>query len=235
MGEERIIPGRAGESFMGYLASPKDAVQNAAPGIVLIQEIFGVNQVMRDLADNLAKQGFVVLCPDLFWRMKPNVNLTDKTEEDWKQAFDYFGRFDVDAGVRDIQASIHTLRGHSYCSGHVGTLGYCLGGKLAYLAACRTKTDCSVGYYAVGLDEILDEAQAIKNPLMLHVAALDQFVPPPAQDKIIGALSSHDKVTLHHYEGVDHAFARVGGDHYDAAQAKIADQRTIDFLKENLG
>ncbi len=217
--------------FGGYLATP---ASTPAPGIVVAQEIFGVNQVMRDVCDWLANEGFVACCPDIFWRIEPGIQLTDKTEAEWARAFELFGLFDVDKGIDDLKAALAQLRGLETCSGPAGAIGYCLGGKLAYLMAARSDADCSVSYYGVGLDELLDEAVNIAKPLLLHVAAKDQFVPPEAQDKITTGLAGHPQVTLHVYEAQDHAFARVGGEHFDQAAADLANQRSLDLLKGSL-
>lgn len=229
-GQDITIKGPDG-SFSAYLATP---ASGSGPGIVVAQEIFGVNQVMRDTADWLASEGFVALVPDLFWRIEPGIQITDKTDEEWKQAFDLFGKFDPDKGMKDIQATITHLRGMEECNGKVGTVGYCLGGFLAYLAATRTDSDASVGYYGVRIPECLDEAKNIKKPLMLHVATEDEFVPKDAQAEMHKGLDGNDFVTLHDYQGNDHAFARVGGAHYDKAAADLANSRTIEFFKKNL-
>ncbi len=218
--------------FGAYLALP---ASTPAPGVLVIQEIFGVNKVMRDICDGLAAQGYVACCPDLFWRIEPGIQITDQSEAEWEQAFGLFNAFDVDKGVVDLTATLSQLRGHEACGGKVGTVGYCLGGKLAYLMAARSDADCSVSYYGVGLDELLGEASQITRPILLHVAAKDQFVPPDAQQKIQSGLTGHPQVTLHIYEEQDHAFAREGGEHYDAAAAKLANARTADFFKEHLG
>lgn len=216
----------------GYLALP---ATTPAPAILVIQEIFGVNQVMRDICDGLAAAGYLAACPDLFWRMQPGVQLTDKTEADWAQAFDFFGRFDVDAGVEDLKAALAVLRQHPAGNGKVGSVGYCLGGKLAYLMATRSDADCSVSYYGVQIDQLLGEADKIQNPLMMHVASKDQFVPPEAQSAMREGLAGNPKVEFHVYEGQDHAFAREGGEHYDAAAAELANGRSAAFFKQNLG
>lgn len=221
-----------GGSFSAYLATPKSG---KGPGIVLIQEIFGVNKVMRDLADGFAAQGYAVMCPDLFWRQEPNVQITDKSEAEWKKAFELMQGFNTDKGMDDLKATLATLRKHPACTGKAGAIGYCLGGKLAYLMATRSDSDASVGYYAVGLPDILGEAKNIKKPLLLHIAEKDQFVPPEAQKKVTEALKSNKLVTIYSYPGADHAFARVGGQHYDKKAADQANQRTAEFLKKHLG
>jgi len=217
--------------FGAYIALPE---KTPAPGIVVAQEIFGVNQVMRDVCDWLAGQGYVAACPDLFWRIEPGIQLTDRSEAEWARAFELFNLFDVDKGIDDMKLTLRRMREHEACNGIAGTIGYCLGGKIAYLMGTRSDADCNVGYYGVGLAELLGEASAIAKPLMLHVASKDQFVPPEAQAKVAAALADNHKVTIHVYEGQDHAFAREGGEHHDAAAAKLANERTLAFFKEHL-
>lgn len=229
-GSQIAISGPDGK-FSGYLASPGSG---RGPGLVVIQEIFGVNAVMRDIADGLASRGFFALVPDLFWRLQPGVQLTDKTDGEWQQAFGLMQRFNIDAGVRDIQAAITQLRATPGVTGKVGALGYCLGGQLAYLAATRTDTDCAVGYYGINVQNLLDEAENITHPLMLHIAEADEYVPPEAQARIIDGLKSNPLVTLHTYPHMNHAFARVGGAHYDKAMADHANIRSATFLRQHL-
>jgi carboxymethylenebutenolidase len=228
---ERININTEGGAFSAYLARPNVAT---APAVVVIQEIFGVNKVMRDITDGLAAQGFLAVCPDLFWRIEPGVDITDHTEAEWKKAFDLYNAFDVDAGVTDIAATIAHVRGDPGCSNKVGAEGFCLGGLLAFLTATRTDVDAAVGYYGVGIESRLAEADKLAEPLMLHVAEEDQFVPKPAQEMILAALKNHPHVELYSYPGRDHAFARVGGEHYDAGDAAKANQRTLDFFRKAL-
>ena len=226
-----------GGSFGAYLATPPSTAGSGTgrgAGVVLIQEIFGINKVMRDLADGFARQGYVVLCPDLFWRQEPGIQITDQTEAEWQKAFSLYKGFDEAKGADDLKSTLAHLRKLPACTGKVGSVGYCLGGKLAYLMATRSDADCSVGYYGVGIEGALDEATSIKKPLMLHIAEKDQFCPPEAQAKIKDALKGNTHVTMHSYPGCDHAFARVGGQHYDKGAADLANQRTAEFFKKNL-
>ncbi len=215
----------------GYLARP---ASGRGPGLVVIQEIFGVNKVMRDLADGFAARGYFALCPDLFWRIEPGVQLTDKTDAEWKRAFDLMNKFDSKKGVEDIQSSIDLLRATEGCTGKVGAVGYCLGGLLAYLTAARTNADASVGYYGVNIQTMLGEAANTQKPLMLHVAGKDQFTPPKAQKQLIDGLKNNSHVAIHIYPEMDHAFARVGGAHYDHANAELANGRTATFFRQHL-
>ena len=230
MGEVITIEGKDG-GFSVYAALPE---VTPAPGIVVAQEIFGVNQVMRETCDWLAAQGFVAVCPDLFWRIEPNIQITDKTDAEWKRAFELFGLFDVDKGIEDMKATLAALRAHELCNGKAGAVGYCLGGKLAYLMATRSDSDANVGYYGVGLGDLLGEAKAIAKPLMLHIAEKDKFSSAEEIAKVTKALAGNGNVKIHLYEGRDHAFARQGGEHYDAAAAKLANDRTVSFFKEHL-
>jgi len=214
-------------AFSAYLAKP---ASGRGPGVVVIQEIFGVNPVVRQVADTLAAQGYFALAPDLFWRLEPGVQITDQTDAEWQQAFGLLKRFDADKGTEDIQASITHLRGLAGVTGKVGAVGYCLGGRLAAMTAMRTDSDACVGYYGIMLDSLLGEVGNIKKPLMLHIAEEDEYVPKPAQAKIKAGLAGNALVTIHGYPGMDHAFARPGGKHYDKAAAELADGRTLTFF-----
>jgi carboxymethylenebutenolidase len=231
MGQYINITAPGGGSFRGYLCLPPTG---RGPGLVVEQEIFGVNANIRDVCAMFAKEGFVTLAPDLFWRMEPNVEL-GYAEDDMKRAFDFFGRFDVDKGIEDCQAAIAAVRTRPECSGKVGTVGYCLGGKLAYLSAARTDADASVGYYGVGIEGALGEKAKIKRPLMLHFAEKDKFVPMDAVGQVKQGLAGMKDVEVFSYANVDHAFARVTGDHYDKAAADLANGRSLAFLRKNLG
>jgi carboxymethylenebutenolidase len=217
--------------FTAYVARP---AQSPAPAIVVIQEIFGVNAVMREIADTLAAAGYLAVCPDLFWRIEPGVDITDQSEAEWKKAFELYNAFDVDQGVRDIRTVIEKVRKDPGCNGKVGAVGYCLGGLLAFLTATRTDADACVSYYGVGIEARTGEADKLARPLLMHIAEEDQFVPKEAQALILKALGQHPQIRIHTYAGRDHAFARVGGEHYDAADAKTANDRTLAFFKTNL-
>ena len=230
MGEMTTIKTQDGD-FAAYVARPSNP---KAPAVVVIQEIFGVNAVMRGVCDDLAAAGFLAVCPDLFWRIEPGVDITDQSEAEWKKAFELYNAFDVDAGVKDIAATIDHVRGLAECSGKVGAVGYCLGGLLAFLTSTRTDSDASVGYYGVGIEKHLVEADKLAHPLMIHIAEEDGFVPKEAQALILSKLKNHPQVQAYTYPGRDHAYARVGGEHYDAVDAKLANGRTLAFFQQHL-
>lgn len=220
--------------FPAYVATPTAAPQAA---IIVIPEIFGVNAGIRQKCDRLADSGYLAVAPDIFWRLAPGVELNPDVEADLQEAFGYFGQYDADDGVKDIEACIQAIRHGLAGQGpvqKVGCVGYCLGGRLAYMAVTRTDISASVGYYGVMIDQMLDESHAIANPLMLHIPTADHFVGPDAQAAIHAALDNHPRVTLHDYQGLDHGFAAEMGERRDDAGAELADSRTAAFFAEHL-
>src|SRR5258708_7765877 len=189
-----------GGRFNAYIARP---AQGSGPGLVLLQEIFGINDYLKSMADRYAEEGYVVLVPDLFWRIQPGTAL-GYGDADMAQAFDYLKRFDIDLAVNDIAATIATLRALPGQAGNVGTIGYCLGGKLAMLAAARTDVDCAVSYYGVGLEDYLDEVPAIRCPMAFHFAEKDAYCPPDVRARITAALSTRPQIEHYVYAGYAH-------------------------------
>lgn len=228
MGEWIEIAGPDG-AFRAYAARPARTPKAA---VIAIQEIFGVNAVMRGKADWLAREGYLAIAPDLFWRIKPGIELTDQTDAEWKQALDYMNRLDKNASVKDVQASLTHAR--SMGVSKAGVLGYCMGGYIAFLAACRTDADASVAYHGGGIHTALEEAPGIKKPVLLHNPMKDSFIPVEALNTIRETLKPNRLVTIHEYAEQDHAFTREGGAHYDEAAKQLADSRTIAFLDQHL-
>ena len=232
MSDTATISTLAGDcSFLAYCARPNGEPRGA---IVVIQEIFGVNAGIRRKCDRLAADGYLALAPDLFWRIERGIELDPDVEPEFQRALELLGRFEQDQGVADIEATIRHAR-RELGVPRVGVVGYCLGGRLAYMVAARTDADASVGYYAVGLPDLLREKHAIAHPLMLHLAGADHFVPPEAQAAIHEGLDDHPKVTLHDYPGEDHGFATETGKRRSEVAATLADSRTAAFFAEHLG
>jgi carboxymethylenebutenolidase len=222
-----------GGTFSAYLAAPAGA--GPAPGILVIQEIWGVNAGVRAICDDYAAQGYLALAPDLFWRQEPGVQLEPLVEAEAQRGFALYAGFSETKGVEDLKSALGWLRGDKRCNGKVAAVGFCLGGKLAYLMATRSDIDASVGYYGVGIENSLGEAGAITKASMLHIAGADAYCSPEAQKKIYDGLSKIAHVTLHTYDGADHAFARVNGAHFDGEAAALANGRTAAFLRTVLG
>ncbi|MCB2108102.1 MAG: dienelactone hydrolase family protein [Rhodobacteraceae bacterium] len=224
------VQGKDGE-FPAYLSMPP----KGGPGVVVIQEIFGINTWVRSVCDMMARNGFVALAPDLFWRMGKGIELHPFFEEDFQAALGYYGKYSVDQGVEDIQAAVTKLRGVKGCTGKVGNMGFCLGGALSYLSGARTDTDASSGYYGVGIDGALGEVGNVKKPMLLHIAGSDPFVPKEAADKIQAGVKGNSNITVHLYPGLDHGFCRdTDPSHYNAEGTKLAHGRTIELFKKAL-
>jgi carboxymethylenebutenolidase len=217
--------------FTAYRADPTGTPRAA---VIVIQEIFGVNPGIRTKCDRLAEQGYLAIAPDLFWRIEPGIDLNPDVPEEMERALNLMGQFDQATAITDIEATIRAARA-LVAGGKVGAIGFCLGGRLAYMTAARTDIDASVGYYAVGIDGLLDEKHAIARPLMLHIAGADHFVSAEVQAAMHAGLDDHPKVTLHDYPGEDHGFATELGERRSEAAARLADERTAAFLAEALG
>ncbi|MGE0733862.1 MAG: dienelactone hydrolase family protein [Alphaproteobacteria bacterium] len=220
-----------GGEFKAYVAKP---AEGSGPGVVLCQEIFGVNAHIRHLADLYAEEGYVVIAPDLFWRLKPGVELAG-TDADMPEAFGYYQKFDVGKGVEDIAAAVKALRAMPECKGKVGAIGFCLGGKLAYLAAAHAGVDCAVSYYGVGIENDLDVAKTIAGPMVLHFAGEDKFVPPAAVEKIRAAFAGRDDVEIYAYPGCDHAFNNPGRASFNKPAALMAHSRSMAMFRRIMG
>jgi carboxymethylenebutenolidase len=218
-------------TFQAYIARP--AVL-PAPAIVVIQEIFGVNADLRDTCDELAAHGYLALSPDLFWRMEPGVDLSDQTDAEWKKGFALYTAFDYGAGVADIASTMQLARSLLGASGKVGLMGYCLGGLMTFLATARRGADASVIFYGGNTEKHLNEAKAIKSPLMMHLGEEDEYISKEAQQAIISALAGNDLTQVFTYPGCSHAFARHRGIHFDKDAAQLANGRTADFFQLHL-
>lgn len=229
---EVMIPAGKDGAFSAYLSLPNTGTEKR-PGIVMMQQIFGVNPEMRSFTDAYAAQGYVAICPDLFWRLEPGVQLLPGNRETFPRALDLISRLDHDRAVEDLQRTVAFLRAHPSCNGKIATIGYCLGGLLAYLMAICSDADAHIGYFGVGIENHLDEAAGLKKPLLLHIPEEDSQVPREGQVRIRDRL--HDRAELHFYPGADHAFNRVGAKTYDAAVTALADERTNDFLRLHVG
>lgn len=220
------------QTFRGYLAVPASGKD---PGLVLGQEIFGVNASMRAVAELCTEEAYVVLVPDLFWRIERDVDL-GYTEQDFAKAIDFFQRLDLDLAVQDIYASFAKLKTLDQIEGDdFGFVGFCMGGKLAYLTVTRTKAACSVGFYGMGIENHLDEVDSIQGRLVLHFAENDAYCDAQARAKISSALKGNKGSQIYVYPNVDHAFARAGSDHFDKPAALMAHERTIAALKREIG
>lgn len=220
-----------GGKFAAYAAIPESG---SGPGLVLLQEILGVNRHIRDLAALYAEEGYVTVAPDLFWRMQPGVDL-GYSDEDFKRAFELYARFDVDQAVKDVADTLAALRAMPQCEGKAGALGFCLGGMLAYLTAARCNVEAAVSYYGVGIEKRLEEARAVRCPMVMHFGEADEFVPAAAREAVAAAFAGRDDVEIHAYAGAGHGFNNSVRPNYDRFAASLAHSRTIGILRRAIG
>jgi carboxymethylenebutenolidase len=224
------IPSHDGQSFNGYLALPP---KGSGPGLILIQEIWGVNEHIRSVAEQYALDGYVVLAPDIFWRQKPAVDL-QYTEADTKLAYQYMTNLDGPNAVKDLQAAAQVLRGRTEVNGKIASVGFCMGGRLSYALAATGAVDGAVCYYGGGIQNHLALAPAVGVPILFHYAALDDHIPPTAVAAVQEAFAGHSRAQFHVYPGVGHGFNCWGRPLYNQGAAALARGRTLQWLAQEL-
>ncbi len=215
--------------YEAYLSLPPGG---SGPGLLLFQEIFGVNEHIRAVADQYALDGFVVLVPDVFWRDAPRVEL-DYTGADRDRAMALVTALDKAAAGRDMFSSLAALRARPEVRGKVGAIGYCMGGRFAYLMAAYSDVDAAVAYYGGGIQGQLDVAANIKCPTQFHYGALDKNIPPEAVDSVRQAMAGKD-AEIFVYADADHGFNCWARAMYHAPSAAMAHARTLGFLARHL-
>ena len=219
----------AGGTMSAFLALPEGG--RGRP-IVMLQEIFGVNDAMKSKARAFAEEGFVVLVPDLFWRLKPGIDL-GYDDDGRQQAFGHMQAFDFKAGIGDIKAAFQALAARDDVQGMPAYVGYCLGGKLAVVAGAATADAAAVvAFYGVKLDENIEQIGAMQCPVVLHFGTDDTHIPVEVSSNIQQALADSDHVAVHIYDGAQHGFANpVRGNVFDPPAAELAMTRTLDALR----
>jgi carboxymethylenebutenolidase len=230
MNDRVTIQGRNG-SFGAYIVRPKTL---PAPAVVVLQELFGVNDDIRKTCQELAAQGFLAVAPDLFWSQEPGVDLSVRSETDWQHGLSLYSAYNRDRGAQDVEDTTLVVAKLPECSGKVAVLGYCVGALMAYLTAVRFGADAVVAYHGADTEKYLNEASGLRAPLLMHLGEEDEFISKSAQKAIKTALSEKPNVTIYSYPGQYHAFSRHNGAHYNAAAADLAHARTYEFLRREL-
>jgi carboxymethylenebutenolidase len=220
------------QTFHAYVATPDSSPP--FPAIVLIQEIFGINGNMRWTAKRFAEAGFLVAVPDLFWRTAPGIELDPADAEQRGRAMELNGSFDSQSGLSDCRQTINHVRGLASCNGRVGTVGYCLGGRLAFLLAMQGAIDASVCFYPVAVQPELKKLSVSKIPLLVHLASDDVLCKSEAQSEITAFVQAEASNRVIIYDGVGHGFARMGRTGVAAAAADRAESATVEFLNRHL-
>ena len=213
-------------SMEGYLALPP---AGSGPGIVLLQEIFGVNRHIRAIADQYASAGFVVLAPDIFWRSQRRLDLGYSAAE-LEEGLSFWRVADVDRAVRDVGASAKALRSRSETIGRVAAIGYCFGGRLAYLAAAKGHLDAAVAYYGGGIQNQLDVAAQIRVPILFHYADHDEQIPMASVDDVKKSFDGRDLAEFCIYPETHHGFNCWERETFQQKASALALGRTLVFL-----
>lgn len=220
-----------GGAFQAYVARP---AAPSAPVVLVLHEVFGVNDDMRLTCDELAANGFLAVAPDLFWRQEPGVDLNAWSEAEWKKGLALYAAYDRDQGAKDILVAVEAARTLPGASGKVAVMGFCLGGLMAFLTGARGSVDAVVAYHGGDTEKYLDEVPALTAPLLMHLAEEDEFISKDAQALIKAAFAGRPDAEIHSYPHRNHAFARHTGAHYHAADAALANGRTWAFLARTL-
>ena len=221
-----------GESMPAYLATPEDHPR--AGGVVLIHEIFGLNKSMRAIADRFAEAGFLTICPNLTWRQGNAEALEPGSEQALEEGRRRMAELTDDQMLDDIKAAVLHLREMEECNGRVATVGYCMGGRLAWLMGCRGDTQANVAYYGTRIERHLRESVRLSRPFMMHIGEKDPFIPAETRERIKERLCPVAGMSFHTYPDVGHGFARPGATGAEAQAAELANRRTVDFLNLNL-
>ncbi len=220
------IASHDGNTFQGYLALPPTG---SGPGIVLIQEIFGVNPHIRAVADQYALDGYVVLAPDLFWRMQPGVEL-GYTEADFGTAIGYMQKMDFSLAIQDLTSTVAALRARTECTGKVASLGYCMGGLLSYLSAANAGVDAAVCYYPGSIETQLEQAEKVRCPILIHFAEKDHYISAEAVKATQAKFAGAKNAVIEVYPGVDHGFNCWERPAYHQATSSLAHGLSLSFL-----
>ncbi|KJZ37843.1 MULTISPECIES: dienelactone hydrolase family protein [Pseudomonas] len=212
--------------FGAYLAIPHT---RKGPGIVLIQEIFGVNEHIRSVAEQYAADGYLVIAPDLFWRSGARIEL-GYDETGWKRAVELMNATDVGKAQKDIELAIDALKAQPGLDGGIASIGYCFGGLLSYHTAANGLVDVAIAYYGGGIQNQLDRADEIEVPLLMHFGEQDSHIPLEAVEKIAERFDTNDNVEIVVYPEAEHGFNCSHRDSYNQRAAVEAHGNTLIFL-----
>lgn len=230
MSEWIEIPTADGGIISAYLALP---AQTPAAALVLVPEVFNVNDHIRAVADSYAADGYLVLAPDLYWRQEPGIYLP-YDDEGLRKARLLWAALDVEQFAIDVGDIVAASRARADCTGKIGILGFCIGGTVAYLASAKHSIDAAVSYYGIKIDEHLDRSDHLQCPILFHFAESDAHIPLETVKPIAERARASERMKVQIYEGAGHGFNRKGYSQYHEASARLARERTLEHLRRSM-
>ena len=226
-----VVTTHDGGRMPAFIARPPSG---DGPGVVVLQEIFGVTDYIKQRARDLAALGYVALVPQLYWRLGSDIELPENTPEGLQQAFGYMQRLDQAQAVDDAAAALEHLRALPQTSSKAGVLGFCMGGRLAFMVAAAAEPDVVVSYYGSGIASQLQDAPRVTAPIVFHFGAADPYLPVAEAEQIRAAFSHHPNTEVHIHADAGHAFDNPSPMFHHAAAAREAWPQTAAFLKRHL-
>ena len=220
-----------GSEMPAFLAMPESG---RGPGIVILQEIFGITDYLKRRARDLAELGYVALVPDLFWRVGSNVNIAEDTQEGLQEAFGYLQKMDEAQAVDDVVAALEYLRARPETGGQAGVLGFCMGGRIAYKVAAASEPDVVVSYYGSGIGSLLSDASRVRSPILFHFGASDAYLPASEAEEIRSAFSGKRDAQVEMHAGAGHAFDNPWPMFHHADASREAWPQTAEFLRRHM-
>ncbi|ARP81246.1 hypothetical protein CAL12_10615 [Bordetella genomosp. 8] len=227
------IPAQDGRTFQGWQVEPDNWKPGAHGAVIFLAEAYNVNDWARAAAQQYADAGFLVLAPDLYWRQAPGTYL-EYTPASQQVCRALYAKMDFDAAVQDTVSCVEYLRRHPASNGRVGMVGFCLGGKIAFLTAARHAVDAAVGYYSIDLDDYFDETPAIGGAAAFHFGALDERVPLRYADEMRRRKQDGQDLEVLVYPKAGHGFARAGQPPFEPDSAAQANRHTFELLRRAL-
>jgi carboxymethylenebutenolidase len=227
--ETPVLQSEGSRSFDSYLTRPQTGV---GPGLLVFSEMWGVAESKTRMADDYAARGWCVLVPNMFWRSEyTGVVPTEQFDKAW----DRLQAFDWERAVDDVHTAVRALRASPHCNGKVATIGFCMGGRLAFIAAARAGVDAAIALYALGIARHLDEVRTVRCPTQLHYGLNDRHIPQSEIAAVADAARGNRNVEVHLYPGAGHAFFSPNRPTYDpqaVAKATVHIDRALNQMAE---
>ncbi len=217
-------------TYKGFVTAPATGIY---PGILLLHDVFGLDAIIRSIAERYAAFGYTTLVPDLFWRQKPGCELNSNTDAGVKESVELFENFDEESATKDISIALRWLRESPQCNGLTAPIGFGMGGKLSYLVGCWFDVEASVSYYGRNIDKVLEEGSRIRRPMLLHLAENDTHTSKAAQINIINFFEPQKTVSVNQYKNCNQQFIDPWNKLYNRSESEIAEIKTLEHINHS--